>query len=234
MEPKIRLDVCTCTFSVLQMIFWVSDSSGQPVRSNDTNVEVVTSFAFHVPVSDVNVSKMGDLIEYKPSSFMRVMMDGLVNITTDRTTGESKSDYYVHQSGGVPSTELPLPFIITSAYVAVFIFVLATVAYYWHATQLDARACQLAIELVISELPDISIEEEIVTKGQKARRMSIKTPRVPAPGSKRGSTRSSLSDKDVLASAPRRQSMFILWRHSMCILWRNSSCTGYNVNISDK
>jgi hypothetical protein len=181
------------------------------VRYNNSETDVVTSFAIHTQlVSDVNVSKMEDIIESKPSWIIRPLTDELLNITKVRTTGDSNSEYYVHQSGGVPGTELPLPFIITSASVAVFILVLATAAYYCHAAQLDARARQLTIELAISELPDISIEEEIVPTGQKARRLSIRTPTLPAPGSKRGSTRSSLSDKEVLASAPRRQSMFIL------------------------
>jgi hypothetical protein len=94
--------------------------------------------------------------------------------------------------------------------VAVFILVFATATYCCHAAQLDARARQLAIELAISEIPEISIEEEIVTRGQQARNSSIQTPTLPVPGSKRCSTFCSLTDKEVLALAPRRQSTFIL------------------------
>jgi hypothetical protein len=170
---------------------------------------VVTSSAIHVHVSDFKSSIMDNLVEYKPSSILRVLTDEFVNISTVKTTGESINDY-VHQSGGDPPTELPLPFIIACASVAVFILVFATAAYCCHAAQLDARARQLAIELAICELPEISIEEEIVTRGQKGRRMSVRTPTLPARGSKRGSTFSSLTDQEVLALAPRRQSTFIL------------------------
>jgi hypothetical protein len=180
------------------------------MSSNDTETDVVTTFAIHVPISDVNVSKMDDLFEYKPSSLIRMMAEELLNITTDRTTEDSKSDTFVHQRAGVPLTKLPLPFIIACSSVAVFILVFATAAYCCHSAQLDARARQLAIELAISELPCISIEKEIVTKGRKARKSSIRTATLPAPGSKRGSTFSSLTDQEVLAFAPRRQSTFIL------------------------
>lgn len=121
--------------------------------------------------------------------------------------------------------ELPISLIIASPVAAVTIIVFLCIAYYCHASQLDERAKQLAIQIAVGEYPGEnenirvrvhrpsrcypSMEADMLHQKRK----SLRTPTPPPPGSKRGSMNwSAIADQEILTlAAPRRHSTFILW-----------------------
>lgn len=120
--------------------------------------------------------------------------------------------------------ELPISLIIASPVAAVTIIVFLCIAYYCHASQLDERAKQLAIQIAVGEYPaeneNIRVRvhrpsrcyPNLETDMLHQKRKSLRTPTPPPPGTKRGSMNwSAIADQEILTlAAPRRHSTFIL------------------------
>ena len=176
-------------------------------------------------------------------------LTSLKNNDTARKTNENDSINPINETE-VTGTErqtssknsedepLPIPIMVASPAVAVGVFVFICVAYKWHATQLDAKAKEMASNLETVECPSPCVPCSPCRKTQRLLPPSHsihlthpshsdsdlfgamrKNSRTPSPillspprgfGSHRGSSWSALSDQDVICHSPSRHSTVLL------------------------
>ena len=150
------------------------------------------------------------------------------NITmTKINQSEVVTPHVVSMYTGPPPQGLPVPLLIASPVAAVSILIFICLAYYCHAAQLDSRARQLAIKMAstktLMEFPKSRTKTSILSSSDSE--VSYHTPRrstmratslTPSmaigPKTSRCSAAnwSAISDKELVISAPRRHSTFII------------------------